>query len=434
MKKYHLFLIVLLSICTCETTLAQKSAVADKKYSELANYDESKVPQYTLPDPLTFNDGEKVKTVKEWEKKRRPEILNTFRTYMYGKTPGKPKNMHWTIESVDREALNGRATRKLITIYFSKGESDPCLHLQIYLPNDVKGPIPVFLGISFLPNYSIYDDPGVKLPEKTTNTTLSTRFPVKRGTMKEAWQLDLLLQNGYGLATFCYSDIDPDADNGFKNGVQPLFYKKNQQFPMPDEWGSIAAWAWGASRAMDYLEKDKEIDSKHVAIVGHSRLGKTAVWAGASDQRFALVISGNSGCCGAAISRRMFGETIEAYNVRFPHHFNGNFKQFNGREKYLPFDQHELIALVAPRPIYIASASEDNWSDQKGEFLGGKGAEPVYALYGLPGIGAESMPNIDVPLTDGTIAYHNRTGPHALLRYDWVQFIKFANRFMKTKK
>jgi len=434
MKKIYILIALIIAFVLISDVVSAQLSTNDKKYSEIANYDESKVPEYMLPDVLLTNDGEKVTTVKEWETIRRPEVLEMLTTYMYGKTPGRPADLHWNVKSVDKKALDGRATRKEITIYFTKGDTAPCINLLLYLPNNQKGRIPLFLGISFFPNFTVYDDPGIEMPEMPANSDNKRRFPMKKGMMKDAWQLDYLFENGYGLATFCYSDIDPDFDDDFKNGVQPLFYKKGQTYPKPDEWGSVAAWAWGMSRAMDYIETDKDIDSKRVAVIGHSRLGKTATWAGASDQRFAMVFSCNSGCCGVALSKRIFGETIEAMNVRFPHHFDGNYKQFNGREKYMPFDQHELVALVAPRPIYIASAGDDNWADQKGEFLGGKGAEPVYALYGLPGIGVDSQPAIDVAVHEGYIGYHNRTGPHAVLRYDWEQFIQFANMHYKINQ
>ena len=349
---------------------------------------------------------------------------------MFGKAPVLKHKLPCTVSRINEKALNGRATRKEITIQLTDDPQGPHIDLQLYLPNHVSGKIPVFLGISFTPNYTIYDDPDLSVPEITDEKMKKRSF---RGSMDKSWQLDKILEHGYGLATFCYNDVDPDFDDDFQNGVHPYYYEKGQNFPDPDQWGSIAAWAWGMSRAMDYLETDKKVDAKKVAVIGHSRLGKTAVWAGASDPRFALVISGNSGCCGVAISRRCFGETVEAMNVRFPHWFCGNYKQFNDREKYLPFDQHELVALIAPRPIYIASAEEDNWSDQKGEFLGGKGAEPVYALYGLGGIGCEEMPPVDTPYMNGPIAYHNRKGPHAVLPYDWEQFLRFADKYFKNK-
>lgn len=398
-----------------------------RDYSKLANYDESKVPEYTLPDVLMCEDGEVVTTKEVWEQKRRPEVLDMFTTYMFGKAPVLKDKLPYKVERVSAKALGGRATRKEVTVQLTDDPQGPAIRLQLYLPNRVKGRVPVFLGLSFLPNYTICNDEEVELPEAKEG---DKRKPV-RGAMSMSWQLDKILEQGYGLATFCYNDVDPDFDDDFKNGVHPYYYKENQHFPAPDEWGSIAAWAWGASRVMDYLETDARVDAAKVAVIGHSRLGKAAVWAGASDTRFALVISGNSGCCGVAISRRVYGETVEAMNVRFPHWFCGNYKQFNDRERYMPFDQHELVALIAPRPIYIASAEDDNWSDQKGEFLGGKGAEPVYALYGLPGIGTDEMPPVDTPYMQGAIAYHNRKGPHAILPYDWEQFLLFADRYFK---
>ena len=422
MKKVFLMGLLTMSLGTVCAQMYQR-----RDYAKLANYDESKVPEYKLPDVLLCEDGEVVTTKEMWEQKRRPEVLDMFTTYMFGKAPVLKDKLPYKVERVSEKALGGRATRKEITVYLTGDAQGPCLHLQLYLPNQVKGKVPVFLGISFLPNYTIYNDEELALPEAKEGD----KWKPVRGSMSKSWQLDRILEEGYGLATFCYNDVDPDFDDDFKNGVHPHYYKKNQHYPAPDEWGSIAAWAWGAGRAMDYLETDSRVDASKVAIVGHSRLGKAAVWAGASDTRFALVISGNSGWCGVAISRRVYGETVEAMNVRFPHWFCSNYKQFNDRERYMPFDQHELVALIAPRPIYIASAEDDNWSDQKGEFLGGKGAEPVYALYGLSGIGTDEMPPVDTPYMQGSIAYHNRKGPHAILPYDWEQFLQFANRYFK---
>lgn len=432
MKKMVL-LWVCMGVCTLPA-FSQAEKIVKRDYSGLANYDESKVPSYTLPDVLLCKDGTKVTTKEIWEQKRRPELLEMFTTYMFGKAPESPSRLDYKVTSVSRKALGGRATRKEIVIYLTADkEKGPHIDLQLYLPNHIKGKIPVFLGISFLPNYTVYDDPELDVPDLYVSPGGKPAKVPERGMMDKSWQLDKILEHGYGLATFCYNDIDPDFDDDFKNGIHPYFYRKGQDYPDPDQWGSIAAWAWGMSRAMDYLEKDIEVDSDKVAVIGHSRLGKTALWAGATDPRFALVISGNSGCCGVAISRRCYGETVEAMNVRFPHWFCGNYKQFNNRENYMPFDQHELVALIAPRPIYIASASEDNWSDQKGEFLGGKGAEPVYSLYGLKGIGIDRMPGIDEPYMDGSIAYHIRKGPHAVLPYDWEQFLKFADKYFKGK-
>ncbi|MBE6287702.1 MAG: acetylxylan esterase [Mediterranea massiliensis] len=423
MKKVVLLCSFLTGMLCAEAQMYPK-----RDYGKLANYDESKVPEYVLPDALLCNDGEVVTTKEQWEQKRRPEVLQMFTTYMFGKAPELKQKLPYKIERISPKALDGRATRKEITLQLTDDPKGPHIDLQIYLPNQVKGKVPVFLGLSFMPNFTIYDDPELTAPEMEGPDKKKRSI---RGFMSKSWQLDELLKRGYGLATFCYNDVDPDFDDDFQNGVHPYYYKKNQHYPAPDEWGSIAAWAWGLSRAMDYLETDPDVDAGKVAVMGHSRLGKAAVWAGAADTRFALVISANSGCCGVAISRRAFGETVEAMNISFPHWFCSNYKQFNDRERYMPFDQHQLVALVAPRPIYIASAEDDNWSDQRGEFLGGKGAESVYALYGLPGIGTEEMPPLDTPFMDGPIAYHIRKGPHAVLPFDWEQFLTFADRYLK---
>ncbi len=286
------------------------------------NYDESKVPDYKLPDPLVTSDGKKVKDADTWFKKRRPEILELFQTHVYGRSPGRPKFMSFEVTSIDRKALGGKAVRKEVTIYFTKNKKGPKINVLIYLPAKAKKPAPVFLTLNFRGNQSIHEDPGITItkswvPNDPKNGLVDHQATEKsRGIRSSRWSVEEILARGYGLVTVYYGDIDPDFDDGFKNGIHSLFNKDSK--PGPDERGSIAARAWWLSRVMDYLEEDPDIDHTNVIVMGHSRLGKTALWAGASDQRFAMVVSNNSGCGGAALSRRRFGETVGGLTSRLP--------------------------------------------------------------------------------------------------------------------
>ena len=322
------------------------------------------------------------------------------------------------------------ATRKEVAVYLTKDEKH-YLTVLMYLPNRRKGTVPMFFGINFKGNHAIHPDEGITFPSEERMIAYGRKRMFPRGSAASRWPVEMLMEHGYGLATFYRGDIDPDFDDGFQNGVHPLYYKKGQTRPAEDEWGTLAAWAWGMSCAMDYFETDKDIDAKRIAIFGHSRLGKTTLWAGAMDPRFALVISNDSGCGGAALSRRKFGETVRAVNCQFAHWFCRNFWQYNDKEDTLPVDQHELIALMAPRPVYIASAEEDRWADPKGEFLSGVYASPVYELFGLPGLPVKEMPAVNQPVLSGTIGYHIRSGKHDINLYDWTQFVKFADKHLK---
>ena len=401
-------------------------------------YDEAKVPAYTLPNPLVCVDGTVVTNANFWKKTRRPELLGLFENQVYGRAPHYPGGLaRFEVTSVVTNALNGLATRKEVTVWLTGSNRGPSFDLLLYLPNTGRRPVPAFLGLNFGGNLAVHSDPSIRLSNRWMSegrlgcVTNHHATEACRGKEASEWQVEKILKRGYALATGYYGDLEPDFAEGWKLGIRAGLNTAgtNTIFQL-GEWGAISAWAYGLSRALDYLETDGDVDQKRVALIGHSRLGKTALWAGAQDERFAIVISNDSGEGGAALARRCFGERTANLNKAFPHWFCGNFKQYSEREDALPVDQHELIALIAPRPVYIASATEDLWADPRGEFLAAKAAEPVYRLFGKAGLGISEPPSPQKTVGD-FIGYHLRYGEHGITEYDWEQYLNFADRHFK---
>lgn len=357
-------------------------------------YDESRVPRYNLPDPLILSNGEGVHDTIAWIEKRRPELLNLFETYVYGKPAvGRPEHFHWIVNP-DSEVTDSSITKR-VTLYFSENDLWPKLDVEIVLPRTGK-PVPVFV--------------------------VSTWYP----------DAPLLLSRGYGLVRYDAREIEPDdKDSAYTKGIRKFFDPPDRKQATADEWGTIAAWSWVASRVMDYLVTDKNIDSNKICILGFSRFGKAAMWAGALDTRFAIVFSCESGCGGATIVRRGFGETVRLINEQFPHWFNGNFKKFNDRVSDLPVDWHMLIALMAPRPVYLSTAEDDWWGDPRGTFLAAKAAESVFALFGEKGMNVSEMPPPESQV-GSFIGYHMRKGRHGLTSYDMDLFMRFADSHFES--
>ncbi|MCW0484692.1 hypothetical protein [Gaoshiqia sediminis] len=423
MKKLLTFLLILI----VTGSLAQRQATI---------YDEENVPEYQLPPLLKSQNGRNIKKVKQWEKIRRPELLRLFSQEVYGKIPGEIPAPEIIIHETNGSAFYGKAVRKQVELVFSMNDRELPVNILMYLPAATPK-APVFLGYNFLGNHSVADDPNIRLTESWVYDHPSLGIvhnqvtEQSRGVSAENWPIEMILDAGFGLVTVYYGDVDPDRDN-FSDGIHPFHYKAGQEKPRPDEWGSMAAWAWGLSRVMDYLEADELVNAQEVILLGHSRLGKAALWAAASDPRFAMCISNNSGCMGAALSRRRFGETVAVVNSNFPHWFCGNFKKYSGYEDELPVDQHMLLALIAPRPLYVASATEDQWADPLGEFLSAKQASEVYQLFGVEGLTTDSFPAPDQPVF-GRVSYHIRTGKHDITPFDWEQYLKFAQQQLEPE-
>ncbi|KPM49636.1 glucuronyl esterase domain-containing protein [Jiulongibacter sediminis] len=412
------------------TILIMKAGAQSK-----VNYDESKVEPYTLPELLRSAGGQEIKTVKEWESIRRTEIVRLFEEEVYGKIPAEAQ-LKPTIEILEKEgeAFHGKAVRQQIALDFERNGQSLRVHLLVYLPAGQDNP-PVFVGYNFYGNASITEDENILLSpswvpnKKEFGITENQITDGARGQRAHRWPVEKIIDAGFGLAAIYYGDVDPDRDD-FSDGIHPLFYEEGQTKPGPSEWGAISAWAWGASRALDYLKSEPATANSKYILFGHSRLGKTSLWGGALDKRWDLVIANNSGCGGVAISRRKIGETVEAINTSFPHWFADRFKKYNDQENKMPVDQHMLVALIAPRPVYISSAVEDRWADPVGEYLGAYYASPAYQLYGLETPASDQQPSVSKPIHT-SIGYHLRPGGHDVTDYDWEQFIAFSRKHLK---
>ena len=381
------------------------------KTGHISNYDESKVAPYTLPDPLTLADGRPVKNADAWRRERRKELIRLYETEIYGRMPADTPKVTWTAGDTDQAAHDGTAVMRRMAGRIGSAPDGPQIRLTIHTPAKVTRRVPVILLINF---------GGGATPPRAG---MSSDPPVVKD----------ILARGWGYATVGYQDIQPDRANTLSEGVIGLTLKPGQALPAPDEWGTISAWAWGISRILDYLETDSLVDAKQIAVFGHSRLGKTVLWASALDERIAAVFSSCAGEMGSALARRDWGETVDDMAQNFPWQFAGNFQKWPGRWKEMPVDAHLLVALSAPRPVFITGGTTDQWADPVGEFLSIVAAGPVYRLLGRKDLGVTSLPPLDQPVIEGDLGWHYHTGGHTATQADWQAFLTFLGRYVKVQ-
>ena len=391
--------------------------------------------QLNLPDPLVQLDGQRVTTREQWINQRRPELKRLFQHYMYGEMPAAPDSVVAKVEREERNYFGGKATLKELTLTFGPAGTPP-IHLLLVVPNGRTVPPPVFLGMNFCGNHALLTDSKIHLPnvwmyDNKIGVEHNRATEAGRGTQVDVWALEQSIDRGYAVATFYSGDVDPDRPD-VREGIQP-FFPENGLRRAGHDWGTVAAWAWGLQRAVDYLTSSHEVDSRRIVVVGHSRLGKAAMLAGAFDERIALIIPLQAGCGGTAPSRGKVGESVKQINDHFPHWFAGAFKEFNDQPEKLPFDQNCLVALAAPRPVLFANAAQDTWANPKGQFEVLKAAEPVYRLLGAGGLDAERMPEPN-RLIDSTLGYYIRPGVHSMTKGDWKVFLDYADKNLKAKQ
>jgi hypothetical protein len=383
-----------------------------RKTGHVSNYDEAKVPEYSLPDPLKMANGRAVTSADQWPA-RRAEILRFYEEQIYGRIPENAPAVAWQVTQTDNDARNATAITKKIE--GAVGDSAAVkLRLTLHVPKEASGPVPVLLNLSFFGG----DGPGRR----------------GRGGAPAFDPIAEVLARGWAFAQIGYGDIQPDRADQWQLGVIGLTLREGQTQPAPDEWGTISAWAWGASRVIEYLESDPSIDNRRIALTGASRLGKTALWAAALDERIAAVFSVVPGEMGASLIRRDWGETLDDMAQNFSWQFAGNLQGWAGKWNELPVDQHMLLALIAPRPVYVNGGLGDQWSDPKGEFLAMVAASPVYELLGASGLGTDQLPELDQPITSGHLAFHYQSEGHRAVPEDWKLFLDFAERHYASGK
>ncbi|WP_428667776.1 acetylxylan esterase [Runella sp.] len=398
------------------------------------NYDESQMPAYILPDPLVLPNGKLIKTKEVWEKTGRPAVLKLFAENVYGVNPfpGSIK-IEVKVKAVNENALGGKAVSKQITLRFPEISPTLAVNILLYLPKNAQK-APVFVSLNFMGNHTATQEKDVFVTENWVNSNFDKTFvnnkatDASRGIAERRWPMEAIVSRGYAVATAYYGDLEADHAEGWKTGLRSVLTPEQRE-----KWSAIGVWAWSMSRMVDYLLKNElQIDKQKIIAVGHSRIGKATLWAAAEDPRFAIVISNDSGEGGAALARRWIGETVEHLNTQFPHWFCANYKKYNNAVAKLPVDQHELLGLMAPRPLYVASATKDVWADPKGEFMSAIEAEKVYQLYKQTGLGTTTMPPPNTPVGQ-IIGYHIREGVHDILLYDWQQYMNFADKHFEIK-
>ena len=401
--------------------------IVDQK---LVNYDESRVPQFTLPSPLRREDGSMVDTAFDWANGQRQRILEMLAREMYGKILPRPDSTSSEILAQKDDALDGTAIRKEIRLHFGMHDGRSYhFDMLLYIPKNAPRPVPAFVGLNFKGNHNCTDEQimptGLKASPQPQLTAEEKEMQIGRWHFREA------VKRGYACATACYQDIFPDRADGWDQSALTLFEDNLSGFSGAHEkYTAIGVWAWGLSRMLDYLETEPLVDSSRTAVHGHSRLGKTALWAGACDRRFRLVISNDSGCGGAALARRWFGELYIVMHNVFPHWLVKGFAKYHAQVEKLPFDQHFLLSLIAPRPLAVASASEDLWADPRGEFLSALNTREVYRLFGSQGLPDDNFPEPDGKIT-GDVSYHLRRGPHQQNAFDWEHYLEIADKVLR---